>query len=339
MWSFVARCVDVRLAACAAVALLVLPGQAIAQTGPLGPRPNLNRTPHALSPPANRRPQMDLLDLRDRHDLVTSVTPLSAASNIIQCVAGCGDTGSKPISAVPQNAGAFLAVVGPIEVGPIQAGLIQAGPIEDARLIKAAVIAPTMAPVPSVADQGVITCLAGCDASDRRVMQATGGPRPILPRHQLEITPRLITAAAAPMSGPAPVKTALKRTPQVLTPTAGATRQISTASAPLKLKRSYTAHAKQVEKRNKIAARTPATTRIVTVKTATTRKPALPQLAAVGAPAPIQPPQPGPKPQPAIAKTQPVVSPKRPVSVNTSSDWFNKISRDQAAKKNDASAQ
>jgi hypothetical protein len=290
--------VDVRWVAGATVALFLLPGQAFAQFGPPGPRPGINRAPSLLPPMTSHRPQVDLLDLRDRHEPGAAVTPLGAAPSTIVCVAGCGDSTSKVAAALPQKTGAFLAVV---------------GPIEDAKLIKAAAVAPAPSEAPAVGDVGVVTCLAGCDASDRRIMQATGGPLPLV-RRQPSIPPRFITAAAAPTETAPRVKASAKSP--------------STTATQIKLKRTHAAHAKRVEKKTKIAARKPSG-----VQVAQASKPSVAHLSAVGMPTPIQPSQPGQKPQPAVAKPQAVVSPKKPVTVNTSSDWFNKISREQAAKK------
>lgn len=314
--------VDVRMVASAAVVLILLPAEAIAQAGPPGTRPSINRVPPQI-PPASRRPQTDLLDLRDRHD-TTTVTPLSGASSATLCVAGCGDGVSRTVTAAPQKASAFLGVV---------------GPIEDAKLIKAAVIAAAPAAEPVTRDSGVITCLAGCDSSDRRVMQATGGPLPMVPR-QPSIPQRFITAAAAPIITAPVVKAPVVKAPAIKLPVfeaSGAKPPLATSAVrapaialpPVKLKRTLSAHAKRVEKK----AKSSAARKSSGVQVAQIAKPSIPHIAAVGAPTPIPQVQPGQKPLPAVVKPQPIVSPKRPVAVNTSSDWFNKISRDQAAKK------
>ncbi len=295
--------VDVRWVASAAVALILLPGQVSAQSvlAQSGPRPGMNRIPPQAAP-ASRRPQIDLLDLRDRHD-TAPVTPLAAAPSTVSCVAGCGDGASRAVVALPLKPATILGVV---------------GPMQDAKLIQASVSAPAAAP--ALADSGVITCLAGCDSNDRRVMQATGGPLAAMPR-QPSLPPRFITAAAAPMVT-APVVKSQPVKPFVA-PVAKAPAKPPAkvaVAAPAKLKRTISAHVKRVDKTAKSAARKSAGTQMVQIA-----KP-VPHIAAVGVPTPIQPAQPSQKPQPAV-------SPRKPVAVNTSSDWFNKISRDQAAKK------
>jgi hypothetical protein len=321
MWG----CVGSRLTARVAAALFVLPGVAFAQgnagqNGSPGPRPGVHQAPHLL-PPTSNKSRTDVLDLRDRHEPPVPVTPLAAASGIV-CVAGCG-TGPTPTAlGLPAQSAPILAVV---------------GPLENANIVKAAVVAPPAAVAPAVADSGVITCLAGCDATDRRVMAATGGPLPTYARHNLP--PRLLTAAVTPRLQQ-PAKPAVAKAPALAAPARVASAPVappaaatSSTAAPLKLKRTYAAHVKRKEKKAVLAA-----ARKVQPSVQPAGSP-LPKIAAVGVPTPIQPTQPNQKPVPAVAKPQPIVSPKRPVAVSTSSDWFNKINREQAAKKKADDAQ
>lgn len=309
----------------AVMAMLALPDPALAQSepaarGPAGGPPQLNRAGKVpgVQAPSRRRPA-DLLDIRDRlegAEATVQVVPIMATSPSALCVAGCGDATAKAVGSPAPKPTEFLAAMGPVEVAAPQAVKLAAAPTVVMPAVPVAVANPT----------NVVVCLAGCYDTDRRTLLATGGPLP---------TPavpfRNMLAAAAPMPIAKPPATRVVNWAAPSQPVAA--KPMTTAA--VKLKRSFAAHVMRRETRSKVASRQHH--RKVAMKS-----PPKQMIATVGAPTPVPStpvpqtlvqPAPPAAPFASAAKVQPVAAQKKPVVVKASNDWFNKITREQAAKK------
>ena len=309
----------------AVMALLALPDAAFAQADAAkgGPPSMLNRAGKPPQPTSSRRP-VDLLDLRDRIDGVETtaqVAPAAVGLGSILCVAGCDGKTTTIAQAAPAKLTPFLAVMGPLEAATIQPTQVTtAAPVSVPAPVAYPVTPPASAPAVSVPSDNltnVVVCLAGCYDNDRRTMAATGAP---LPYPELPV--RNLMAAA-----PSATATKLAVAPAVTLAVRAAAAKPLVATAPIAgpvtLKRTLTAHAVRAKARSKIAARQ---RRIV--------EKAQPKqvIAAIGVPAPVPPAAPA-QPKAPVVKAHAVVVQKKPVVVNTTNDWFNKINREQAAKK------
>ena len=327
----------------AVVAILALPEVAVAQTDP-GNRPTANGPPHynragkavSQSPPSHRRP-VDLLDIRDRVEsagTTVQVTPISSTSNAILCVAGCEgppvmtENSTQPVSTP------FLAAMGPLEAAPPQRFRLAAVPAVNAPA--AALVTHAAAQVTVATASTTIVCLAGCYDDDRRTLLATGGP---LPAPAVPFRGMLASTMVALAAKPVAIRAAVA-TPSLIPNTIVAkpialkakvlkanvlksdgAKPVKTAA--IKLKRGFVAHVARSDIRKKLAARA----QKLADKTAPRQ-----MIAAVGIPAPAPPAAPV-APKAPVVKVQSAVAQKRPVVVKASNDWFNKITREQAAKK------
>ena len=261
-------------------------------------------TPARTVAPVRSGRSVDILDLRDSplpNGTGHLPTPPVAGVGAIVCEAGCD--GQRVISKSVERS--------PSSSGP------------NSNLILAGISAPT-ADLPKdgpVATVGMIECIAGCYAGDRKTMLATGGPTATM---TAAVSRPMVAVVAGPVRQPAV-------TPDANTSVPTETVKFRTAYAPYGTSRAYTprstrsrvAKAKPMRELPKVAALGP----VQAQRAPTTLAATVPTPAPSPVPSPVAA---TPTAEPTAIRKRAVMTPsKRAVASN---DWFNRINRERETK-------